>query len=504
MLKNLSVAVRIGGSFAVILLLISAVGASVYVGFQKIKRHVVQVEEESLPYALIADEMVVNITQVQQFLTDVSATHNTGGYKEADEAAQEFKGNVDKIIVMYRAENDTKAIQKMEELKVLFVRYYDLGRKMAKAYVEQGIDEGNKIMEDFDKVSLELQKKSGDFRDEQVKEIKEKTHGIGKTLDATLASVLLIIAVIMLAGIVISILISRNITLPLKKAVEALNRIAEGDLTVVIDAVSKDETGQLLFAMKGMTQRLTALIGQIKKSAGYVKTCSAELSGNAQRISEGTAQQAASVEETSSSMQEITANIRQGSDNARQTETLAKKSALNAADSSKSVADALSAMKDVASRVTIIEEIARQTNLLALNAAIEAARAGEHGKGFAVVASEVRKLAERSQKSAGEITHISGATVAAAVDAGQKLGGLSGDIQKTSELIQEIAAANREQNSGAEQINKAISQLSQVIQENASASQELASTSEELTSHAEQLQSAISLFKTADSRQLLQ
>jgi methyl-accepting chemotaxis protein len=163
------------------------------------------------------------------------------------------------------------------------------------------------------------------------------------------------------------------------------------------------------------------------------------------------------------------------------------------------VAEAVSAMKEIASKISIIEEIARQTNLLALNAAIEAARAGEHGKGFAVVAAEVRKLAERSQKAAAEINQLSGTTVIVSEKAGEMLNKLVPDIQKTSELVQEITAASKEQDTGAEQINKALQQLEKVIQENASAAEEMASTTEELTSQSDQLVSALGFFRTGES-----
>ncbi len=196
-------------------------------------------------------------------------------------------------------------------------------------------------------------------------------------------------------------------------------------------------------------------------------------------------------------MEQMASNIRQNADNAQQTEKIAVKSAGDARAGGKAVAETVNAMKQIAEKISIIEEIARQTNLLALNAAIEAARAGEHGKGFAVVAAEVRKLAERSQTAAAEISELSGTSVEVAEKAGEMLEKLVPDIQKTAELVEEISAASNEQNTGAEQINKAIQQLDQVIQQNAGASEELASTSEELSSQAEQLKAAVaSLIKT--------
>ncbi|MBI4976712.1 MAG: methyl-accepting chemotaxis protein [Spirochaetes bacterium] len=232
----------------------------------------------------------------------------------------------------------------------------------------------------------------------------------------------------------------------------------------------------------------------ISQSANNVASGSEQLSSSAEELSQGASEQAASVEEVSASVEEMTATIRQNTDNASQTEKIAKKSASDARDGGEAVKQTVKAMKEIADKVSIIQEIARQTNLLSLNASIEAARAGEHGKGFAVVASEVQKLADRSQKAAGEIGELSKSSVLVAERAGTMLEKLVPDIQKTAELVAEINAASGEQNNGAQQINNAVQQLNSVVQQNASGAEEVASTSEELASQAVQMREAITFF----------
>ncbi len=313
----------------------------------------------------------------------------------------------------------------------------------------------------------------------------------------------LISSIFIIAGgtalaMVIAFIIIRGITRPLSEAVAVSNKIAAGHLNVDIEVKNQDETGQLLTAMRNMVERLKQVVSDVKNASDNVASGSQQLSSGAEQMSQGTTEQAASAEEASSSVEEMNATIRQNADNASQTEKIALKSSSDAQESGKAVSETVGAMKEIAAKISIIEEIARQTNLLALNAAIEAARAGEHGKGFAVVASEVRKLAERSQTAAGEISHLSASSVEVAEKAGQMLAKLVPDIQKTAELVQEISAASKEQTSGADQINSAIQQLNQVIQQNAGAAEEMSSTAEELSSQAEQLQGTISFFKVGD------
>jgi methyl-accepting chemotaxis protein len=282
---------------------------------------------------------------------------------------------------------------------------------------------------------------------------------------------------------------------PLKVAAEYVDKISKGEIPKEITDIYKGDFNEIKNNLNIMIKNLSEVVTNIREAANLVAGGSQEMSANSEQMSQGATEQASSVEEVSSSMEQMVSNIRQNADNAQQTAKISEKAALNAMEGGQAVIEAVTAMKDIAGKISIIEEIARQTNLLALNAAIEAARAGEHGKGFAVVASEVRKLAERSQTAAAEISELSVRSTGVAEKAGDMLTKLVPDIQKTAELVQEISAATNEQNAGTEQINKAIQQLDQVIQQNAGASEEMASTSEELSSQAEQLQSTIAFFK---------
>ena len=319
---------------------------------------------------------------------------------------------------------------------------------------------------------------------------------------ARIVSIISILTGVMLSGIFALFLI-RDLTRQLGGEPAHIafiaGKLASGDLTVDFSSDKKTDTG-VFAAMKNMVERLKEVVADVKNAAENVAAGSQQLSSGSEEMSQGASEQAAAAEEVSSSMEEMSSNIKQNADNAHQTEKIAVKSADDAKEGGKAVIETVSAMKEIAGKISIIEEIARQTNLLALNAAIEAARAGEHGKGFAVVASEVRKLAERSQKAAAEISELSASSVGVAEKAGELLSKMVPDIRKTAELVQEISAASREQDTGAEQINKAIQQLDTVIQQNAGAAEEMASTAEELSSQAEQLQSTIAFFKIDDRR----
>jgi methyl-accepting chemotaxis protein len=274
--------------------------------------------------------------------------------------------------------------------------------------------------------------------------------------------------------------------------VNSMQKLAQGDLTFKV--APRDDQDAIRGALNKVRDDLHALIGNIKVATAQVASGSQAISASAEEMSKGAATQAASAEEASSSIEQMNANIRQNAENSLQTEKIAIQAANDAKEGGQAVNMTVAAMKQIADKITIIEEIARQTNLLALNAAIEAARAGEHGKGFAVVAAEVRKLAERSQNAAGEINELSTSSVEVAEKAGKLLEVIVPNIQKTAELVQEISAASKEQDVGADQINRSIQQLDSVIQQNASASEEMAATAEELSSQSDQLAEMIAFF----------
>jgi methyl-accepting chemotaxis protein len=244
-----------------------------------------------------------------------------------------------------------------------------------------------------------------------------------------------------------------------------------------------------------LARSLSGIVREVQAVVASLAGASQEVSATAQSLSQASSEQAAGVEETSASIEQMTASIAQNTENAKITDGIATQAASEAARGGEVVKATAAAMKQIASKIGIIDDIAYQTNLLALNAAIEAARAHEHGKGFAVVAAEVRKLAERSQVAAQEISKVASDSVDLAEQAGVMFDALAPNIRKTSDLVQEIAAASEEQSSGVRQINSAVIQLSQTTQVNAASSEELAATSEEMSAQAEQLGRLMAVFK---------
>ncbi len=325
--------------------------------------------------------------------------------------------------------------------------------------------------------------------------------GFSENLRADAQAELIMVSVMSLAAFLLSgilaYLVQNYIVKYLTHAVEIANDIAEGRLDSKIELQSTDEVGRLLKAIGSMQKKLTEVVEEIQGNSDQISSASAQVSDTASSLSEAASEQAASVEETSASVEEMGASISQNSENAQTTDKIASESAAAAREGGEAVNSTVEAMTQIADKISIIEDIAYQTNMLALNAAIEAARAGEHGKGFAVVAAEVRKLAERSQVAASEISTLTGDSVKVAEKAGSLLGKMVPDITRTAELVQEITAASEEQSSGVGQINSAMQQLDKVTQQNAASSEELAATAEQMQSQSANLQRVVGFFRLA-------
>ena len=496
MLRNMRIGLRLGLGFGLIVMLLVALAAVAIMNMNAMKRATDEATKVAWPEAHRVSEIKADVNQMGADCRDILLSKNPAEQSKIRQKIQASE-QASSLDLTQLAEEVRSAQSKalLHETKGSLAQY---GKAMAVCFNAQqtGNDDALGVFTQQVKpaeaaIKADLTNLDKGFVGHFTQVTEQADSAYSTAFDAASATAVLALVLAMIFGS----WITRSITVPLSQAVGVAQRVAGGDLTVQVQANSRDETGQLLGALGEMVRRLTAALGSVRSGADNLSSASTQVSATSQSLAQATTEQAASVEETSATLEQATASIKQNADNARLTDAMAQQASSQAREGGAAVQQTVAAMQSIAERISIIDDIAYQTNMLALNAAIEAARAGEHGKGFAVVAAEVRKLAERSQVAAKEIGDLASSTVKQTETAGQLLAQMVPAIAKTSDLVQEINAASEEQATGMQQINQAVAQLNAVTQQNASASEQLAATAEEMNAQASQLQDTMLVFK---------
>ena len=510
-IKNLKVGTRLGAAFAVSLALTIGLAAFCVVELAEVRGASREMEAHWVPSLRLSSAINVVIESVKTAELRHVMTPSPDDKANMEKALASLQGELSRLSTAYEAlPTDDAAQQHWKSFQAAWSAYLADNKKIITMSQQYRTDEALELVNghssaQFDAAVLELKA----LVDLNVEGVQAASQASDQEYQAARLWIAGALAAILALGATASVRITRSITRPIDQAVKVARTVAAGDLTSRIEVTSRDETGQLLDALKHMNDSLVGIVSNVRQSSDSIATGSSQIaSGNAD-LSQRTEQQAASLQQTAASMEQLTSTVKQNADTAREANRLAGGASAAAARGGQVVDRVVGTMNEITASsrrisdiIGVIDGIAFQTNILALNAAVEAARAGEQGRGFAVVASEVRTLAQRSAGAAKEIKALIGQSVEKVEagcklvdDAGHSMADIVGQVEGVTALIAQISAASAEQTQGIGQVGDAVQQLDHVTQQNAALVEQSAAAAEQLKQQAVALAGVVGAFR---------